>query len=95
MDGRMGRLEENIRRTFVLTAFISFGLTDVFRLPVEPGLHLPLQMVPVAENRFLQAGREQKLRRKNPGNALRMTKSHLRRKAIGVKNGRKVKKYAG
>jgi hypothetical protein len=58
MHGKMGRLEEkNSRRTFVLTAFISFGLTIVFRLPVEPGWHLPPQMVPLAEKRFLGAGR--------------------------------------
>jgi hypothetical protein len=44
------------RRTFGLTAFISFDLTTVFRLAVEPGWHVPPQMVPVVEKRFLQAG---------------------------------------
>jgi len=47
---------KNSRTTFVLTAFISFGLTNVFRLPVEPCWHLPPQMIPLAEDRFLQAG---------------------------------------
>jgi hypothetical protein len=47
---------KNSRRTFVLTTFISFGLTDVFRLLIEPGWHLPLHMVPLAEKRFLRAG---------------------------------------
>ncbi len=48
---------KNSRRTFVLTAFISFGLTNVLRLPVEPGWHLPPQTVPLAEKRFLRAGK--------------------------------------
>jgi len=48
---------KNSRRTFVLTAFISFGPTIVFRLPVQPGWHLPPQMVPLAEKRLLGAGR--------------------------------------
>jgi hypothetical protein len=41
------------RSTFELTAFISFGLTNVFGLPVEPGWHLPPEMVPLADKRFL------------------------------------------
>jgi len=42
------------------------------KIPEQPGWYLPPQKIPLAENRFLQAGvRELKIRRKNPGSALR------------------------
>jgi hypothetical protein len=49
---------------------------------------------------FFRHVREQKAQRKNPGNALRMAKSHLQHKAkdynkLVVKNGTKVEKYTG
>ncbi len=39
------------------------------KIPVESRWYLPLQKIPLAENRFLQAVRELKIQRKNPGSA--------------------------
>jgi hypothetical protein len=91
---------KNSRRTFVLNTFISFGLTNVFRLPVEPGWHLPPQMVPLAEKRFLHAGKraestKEKSRQCFTHDEVSLTTQSQRLNKVGVKNGRKVKKYTG
>jgi len=82
-NGHRGR--KNSRRTFVLTAFISFGLTNVFRLLVEPGWPLPPQMVPLAGKRFLRAGNgtestKEKSRQCFPHDEVPVTKQKTRTK---------------
>ncbi len=54
------------------------------KIPVQPGWYLPPQKILLAENRFLQV-RELKIRRKNPGSALRIWKP-----AAVISSGRRV-----
>jgi len=40
------------------------------KIPVQPGCYFPPQKIPLALNRFLQAGKGAENARKNPGSAL-------------------------
>jgi len=71
---------KNSRRTFVLT--------DVFRLPVEPGWHLPQQMVPLAEKRFLQAGKGAETSKENSRQCFTHDEVSLTMQSQGLKQSR-------